>query len=150
MRISVPPLRDRIDDIPMLVDHFIRIIAPKLGVEPVPLSHHDIAELQAYSWPGNVRELKNLIERYLLLGKMPGDVLHDHAAVDHNQSDRYPLEWPMAEVERRHSLRVLDSVDGNKSEAARRLGISRKTLERKLNAWNKSSEGQDTAHAKQT
>ncbi len=142
--IHVPSLRERLDDLPLLIDHFINDIAPKLGVEPIPLTHRDVADLQSYHWPGNVRELKNLIERYLLLGKLPRDILratHDAAVPQKNdRGEGYPLNWSMAEVERRHTLRILENVGGNKSEAARRLGVSRKTLERKVAAWRLEKE----------
>ncbi len=143
--ISVPPLRDRLDDLPMLIDYFINDIAPKLGVDPVPLTHRDVADLQAYHWPGNVRELKNFIERYLLLGKLPRDILKESSdRAGSTPVEGYPLDWTMADVERRHVLRLLESVKGNKSEAARRLGVSRKTLERKVAAWNEQAKDGDT------
>ena len=95
--------------------------------------------MQAYPWPGNVRELKNVIERSLLLGKLPGDFFT--AAAGPGGDDEgvgLPLTWSVDQVEKHHILRVLESSAGNKSKAARSLGVSRKTLERKLKSWSES------------
>ncbi len=143
LAIMVPPLREHPDDIPALADHFSSLLAVDLGVAPIPFAHEDIAQMRAYSWPGNVRELKNVIERSLLLGKLPGDFFTD-AAASVQPADRLdagqglPLSWSLAEVEKHHILRVLESNAGNKSRAARRLGVSRKTLERKLKRWSET------------
>lgn len=142
LTIKVPALRDRAEDIPMLAEHFAKTIAADLGVSPIPYTHQDMMQLQSYGWPGNVRELKNVIERSLLLGKLPNDCFRSQTHGEWSQSTMdisstgLPLNWTLAEVEKHHSLQVLNSVEGNKSEAARRLKISRKTLERKLNTWN--------------
>jgi two-component system NtrC family response regulator len=143
LAIMVPPLREHADDVPALADHFSSMLASELGVPPIPFAHQDIAQMQAYSWPGNVRELKNVIERSLLLGKLPGDFFADAAAstqagarADFGQG--LPLSWSLEEVEKHHMLRVLESNAGNKSRSARSLGVSRKTLERKLKSWSGS------------
>jgi len=143
--LAVPPLRERPEDIPLLVEYFVQKIAPRLGVDPAPLSHHELRELQNYAWPGNVRELKNVIERYLLLGQLPGDLTGGAKPTDdpENLDTENPVDWSMAAVERKHILRVLDAADGNKSEAARRLGLSRKTLERKLASWRSTRSRSD-------
>lgn len=142
LTINVPTLRERVEDIPALVEHFTHGLSEELGVAPLVFDHQDIASLQNHAWPGNVRELRNLIERALLLGQLPLDDLEsDHqgpGAVDENRAAQsFPSSWTLSEVEKHHMLSVLDSVGGNKSEAARRLGVSRKTLERKLNAWSR-------------
>ena len=143
LAIMVPPLREHPDDIPALADHFSSLLAAELGVAPIPVAHEDIAQMQAYSWPGNVRELKNVIERSLLLGKLPGDFFTDAAASAH-AGDRVdavqglPMSWSLDEVEKHHILRVLEGNADNKSRAARSLGVSRKTLERKLKRWSET------------
>jgi len=144
--ITVPPVREHLEDVPALAEHFSRSLASELGVVPLPLSHADLVQLQSYSWPGNVRELKNVIERSLLLGKLPKDCFrqegsHTDSGAAGESSLEFPLDWPLAEVEKQHILRVLESVDGNKSEAARRLGVSRKTLERKTAEWARETQG---------
>ncbi|KAA3626681.1 MAG: sigma-54-dependent Fis family transcriptional regulator [Proteobacteria bacterium] len=138
LTITMPPLRERIEDIPELAFFFSERMAAELGVPALAFDHADIQQLQTYGWPGNVRELKNLIERCLLLGAHPSECWQERGNGDKQPVGRigYPSEWSLEEVEKRHILQVLESAGGNKSEAARRLGIGRKTLERKLHQWN--------------
>jgi len=141
LSITIPALRERVEDIPALAEHFSETMAVNLGLGPLPLSHDDIEQLQDYDWPGNVRELKNVIERSLLLGKLPSDCCRSAQAgsgeldAGAGAGPTYPTRWTLEQVEREHILAVLGDVGGNKSEAARRLGVSRKTLERKCQAW---------------
>jgi DNA-binding NtrC family response regulator len=143
LTINVPALRDRREDIPELAQHFSTTIAATIGEPPIPFDHQEIVRLQQYPWPGNVRELKNVIERSLLLGRLPSECCREGAegqAAAADQGDGgYPLNWRLEEVEKQHILRVLEAADGNKSEAARRLGVSRKTLERKLALWQQEA-----------
>jgi len=143
LAIMVPPLREHPDDIPALADHFSSLLASELGVAPIPFAHEDIAQMQTYAWPGNVRELKNVIERSLLLGKLPGDFFgvtraSAQALEGAAAGTGIPLSWSLDEVEKHHMLRVLESSAGNKSRAARSLRVSRKTLERKLKSWSET------------
>jgi two-component system NtrC family response regulator len=138
--ITVPPLRDRLDDLPLLATHFSKTLASGLGVASIPFTHEDFIKLQNYHWPGNVRELKNVIERSLLLGKLPEQCFPDTPATHttnctHTSSDAtqsISLDLPLAAVEKHYIVAMLAHCQGNKSEAARRLNISRKTLDRKL------------------
>ncbi|MGE0080470.1 MAG: sigma-54-dependent transcriptional regulator [Thiohalomonadaceae bacterium] len=133
VEIHMPPLREHTSDIPALIRHFSDTMAQQLGVPPVAVDEQVLRRLMAdYDWPGNVRELKNLVERSLILGEFRADCLSP-AAADNAPGDAGPLT--LEEVERRHILTVLESVAGNKTEAARRLGISRKTLDRRCMEW---------------
>jgi DNA-binding NtrC family response regulator len=134
LSIRLPPLRERGRDVELLAQHFINRLSSELSIKPIPLDKAEILRLQAYGWPGNVRELKNVIERALLLGIMPSQCLTATPVNGQRKADTDDLLL-LEEVEKRHILRVLDMEDSNKSAAARQLGISRKTLERKLNAW---------------
>ncbi len=134
LAIRMPALRERRDDIPLLVRYFLGKLSADLGIVAPGCDDAELQPLRDYHWPGNIRELKNVIERCLLLNKTPtqclalqGGSLPDPA----NAATDTSLET----VEKRHILRMLDAAAGNKSEAARQLGISRKTLERKLQAW---------------
>ncbi|MCK4864467.1 MAG: sigma-54-dependent Fis family transcriptional regulator [Gammaproteobacteria bacterium] len=135
--IRMPSLSERKEDIPLLARYFSETLSAQLGVEAIPFNHKDLIGLQSYSWPGNIRELKNIIERSLLLGKTPIDCIHKNSSSNNKTSGTdYPGNWSMQDVEKHHMQSVLKAVDGNKSEAARRLGVSRKTLERKFQTWN--------------
>ncbi|AYH41837.1 sigma-54 dependent transcriptional regulator [Azoarcus sp. DN11] len=130
--IEIPPLRERAEDIPDLMRHFMNLLTAQLGVAPLAITQTLLARLTAYGWPGNVRELRNFVERSLILDGFPVETL---AA----RSDTFSgVDLPLGEVEKRHILRMLDACGGNKSEAARRLGVSRKTLERKCAEWGES------------
>ncbi|MEN8740339.1 MAG: helix-turn-helix domain-containing protein, partial [Phaeobacter gallaeciensis] len=84
--------------------------------------------LLRHKWPGNIRELRNFIERSLIFGSFPLETLA-HPADGSGQIE------PLDQIERREILRALEAVDGNRSEAARRLGVSRKTIDRKCASW---------------
>ena len=96
-----------------------------------------LSSLQAKAWPGNVRELKNVLERCLLLNASVGQSISGTVPQARNNSidtrnDGIEL---LEDLEKMHILRILEQENGNKSAAARKLGISRKTLERKVQAW---------------
>jgi len=145
INIRVPPLRERKSDIYLLVHHFVRFYARQYekrvdGIEP------DAMEVLAkYHWPGNVRELKNYIERAIILSKNSKLCLEDFSkflpsgktAVEHFPGkppiirlfeDKYSLQ----QVEKELIQATLEQYDGNKSLTAQHLGISRKTLYKKL------------------
>ncbi len=130
VNILIPPLRQRREDILPLARHFSAQLASHLGLPAVPLDEDTVARLQTYDWPGNVRELKNLVERSLILGCFPLDAL-PASGVKEAAASAAALDA----VEKSHILEVLAACAGNKSEAARRLGVSRKTVERKLAQW---------------
>jgi DNA-binding NtrC family response regulator len=134
IRVAVPPLRERRDDISLLAAHFVKKLSAEIGVQPIDLGAEQFRELQAHDWPGNVRELRNVVERSLLLGRLPADSLPKRAVPDIMEPPDYPLDWTLEQVKCHHMARVLEDSGGNKSAAARRLDISRKTLERKLGA----------------
>jgi DNA-binding NtrC family response regulator len=130
MQIRLPPLKDREDDVYELAMLFMRKLSQQLGIPPVSIDDSVRAALNRYDWPGNVRELRNLIERTLILGAFPDDFGGLAAATPGDSTDS------LAEIERRHILGVLKESGGNRDEAARRLGISRKTIDRKCTMWN--------------
>ena len=136
MALHVPPLRERPEDIPALIRHFAGHLARQLQLSPLVPSRQEMDQLQRHPWPGNVRELKNLVERAMLLDCSPLECLAEaDPTVAAARGAGYADDLPLAAVERDHMLKVLAATGGNKSEAARRLGVSRKTLERKVKAW---------------
>ena len=140
--VTLPPLRERREDIPALLDYFVDQLAPRLGVAPLPRDSLTQARLARYDWPGNVRELRNYVERSLILGHFGDELFADlperegsvAPASTFGSADAADKEL-LAAVERRHILGVIDRCGGNKAEAARRLGVSRKTLDRKCAFW---------------
>lgn len=130
MQIHLPPLKEREGDTLELAGLFMAKLARQLGVPPVPIDHQTRQALAAYDWPGNVRELRNLIERTLILGRFP-----DEFGFSRNQQED-ARDMKLADIERRHILNVLASCSGLRDEAARLLGISRKTIDRKLASWD--------------
>ena len=131
-QVSLPPLRERHDDVPVLARHFMELLSGDIGVAPLALDATAVARLQEHDWPGNVRELKNFIERSLMLGELALEQLARESAATEQELAAYPLDWTLDEVKEHHMARVLRALGGNKSAAARRLGISRKTLERRV------------------
>lgn len=136
LSITLPPLRDRREDIPELVQHFSRKLAQELSLPAIPFSHDDLKAMQTYNWAGNIRELKNLIERCILLGKLPADYFREQDC-GNNSSSSF-AGWSLEEIEKHHILLALERHENNKSSAARELGVSRKTLDRKLASWKET------------
>jgi DNA-binding NtrC family response regulator len=138
MNLHIPPLRERAEDIAPLTAHFMRMLSGQLGVPALSVDTGLLAALSRYAWPGNARELRNVVERALILGEFSlaglGARLPADAKVKTEQ---------LQDVEKQHILRVLAAANGNKSEAARRLGLSRKTLDRKCVEWH--AQGGDLA-----
>jgi len=136
--ITAPPLRSRRDDVPLLVDHFLGIYCAKNGRPRLNVSSDALAKLLDYSWPGNVRELENVIERAAVL--CPSDVLGlgdlpdavTRASAPAPSSLVFEVGTPLAEVEQRMIRETLKRTEGDKSLAAQLLGISTRTIYRKL------------------
>ncbi|MBL0936756.1 MAG: sigma-54-dependent Fis family transcriptional regulator [Rhizobiaceae bacterium] len=133
MQIQLPPLTDRGEDVQELAVLFMRKLSQQLGMPPVPLDEEARAALARYEWPGNVRELRNVVERTLILGRFPLEQLGVQRAPKRAGEDEADS---LAELERRHILSVLRETGGDREETARRLGVSRKTIDRKCAAWN--------------
>jgi DNA-binding NtrC family response regulator len=129
LTLTIPPLRERPEDILPLAEHFNRQLAPRLGLPALEMLPEVAARLVGYGWPGNARELRNFIERALILGHFPVDASGDGGGAGKD------LPLTLAEVEQRHMLAVLRQCEGNKTRAAELLGVSRKTLERKCSEW---------------
>jgi DNA-binding NtrC family response regulator len=134
LRITMPPLRERPGDVRLLADHFFARHESH-GLRARTLSPEALRILEAYPWPGNVRELANTIERLMILSAhavIGVEDLPENLRSPRATSPKDDLTLTLDEVERRHIRRVLIAVGGNRSEAARRLGIDRVTLVRKL------------------
>ncbi len=136
--VEVPSLRTRSDDVPILAQHFVTRFAARFAKQVIGIHAVALARLIAYPWPGNVRELENSIERAVALTRFDHVTLDDlPERVRMFEPDlQVPVDTaiagivPLAEMNRRHVLRVLDLVNGNRSRAARLLGLDRRTLNR--------------------
>ena len=136
VEINLPPLRAHKEDIAELVEHFSATLAPQLGMAPIEISTDELHYLQQYDWPGNVRELRNLIERSLILGALNVSALYRMLPKQPELPPTPPAgPTDLETLEHRHILVVLESVQGDKTRAAKLLGVSRRTLERRCAEW---------------
>ncbi|HEY8669014.1 MAG TPA: sigma-54 dependent transcriptional regulator [Tepidisphaeraceae bacterium] len=141
--ITLPPLRDRPDDIPILVEHFLKDITTQKHTAPKKISPEVMRRFHQYRWPGNVRELRNTLESMMVLAE--GDILTENDLPDRiaegSMEIASPKEIPtgitMEELERLAITKALDQCRGNRTHAADRLGISVRTLQRKLRHYEK-------------
>jgi two-component system, NtrC family, response regulator AtoC len=150
--IEVPPLRERREDVRLLIEHFVALFCRELGRAPVRVHPDALAAMMAYDWPGNVRELKNVIERVVLL-EAEDEILAEHLPAEiHRRSppgatgpDPFPpgVVRKLADIEKlaiEHALRV---CAGNKTRAASLLDISRQTLRTKLKDYALGSDEEE-------
>jgi transcriptional regulator with GAF, ATPase, and Fis domain len=138
--INLPPLRDRRADIPLLARHFLEMYGERFGRPGLLLSREALAALMAHPFPGNVRELENIVQAAVALA--PGEVIGEQdlrLEQVAGEAQVSPTLVPLSDLESRHIERVLRSVDGNRQEAARILGIDRSTLYRKMRRLASSS-----------
>ena len=141
--IHVPPLRERREDIPALVEHFVRKIARECNRDVRGVSAGALEVLTRYDWPGNVRELENVLHRAVVLARspvihlqdVPLDVAMPETGSRLGEDTSPPLREAMEQFERQYILRVLEGTGWNVSRAARRLGVHRNTVLTKLSGW---------------
>jgi DNA-binding NtrC family response regulator len=148
--INLPPLRDRLDDLPVLVSHFIAKFARQMGIAPAGTAPDALSKLREYNWPGNVRELENIVERAMILAKgAPLAASHldfgKRATSSASQSGAVPaiaapplasastedgksLAERLLDSERKEIVAAVEKSRGNIASAARMLGINRSTL----------------------
>uniref|UniRef100_A0A832GMU6 Sigma-54-dependent Fis family transcriptional regulator n=1 Tax=Caldimicrobium thiodismutans TaxID=1653476 RepID=A0A832GMU6_9BACT len=155
VHLDLPPLRERKEDIPLLCNYFLKFYGEKYQKGPKRF-HPKVMDLFfKYSWPGNVRELKHLIERLVIFSKNSEITEKDlyFAGFDYVEEEKKDLTnydplreilpeegqiLPLEEIEKAYILRVLDQLKWNRSLAAKKLGIDRKTLRDKLKRWGKA------------
>ncbi len=134
-QVTLPALRERIKDIPSLALHFAIIFAGKTNKAIPVLQKEYIAALQQYDWPGNIRELKNVIERSVILENGNELTTATLPFTMQHPADHKTTSFELAEVEKQHIRKVLQHTAGNKTEAARLLGIGLTTLYRKIEEY---------------
>jgi two-component system, NtrC family, response regulator HydG len=149
--INVPPLRERPEDIPLLAEHFLRIYAAKNNRKLEGFTPEARSRLESYSWPGNVRQLENVIERAVVLvreGRIDADALPAEIAGVKRPPRDAILELvgvPLQEIEERLLDETLRITGGNKTQAAKLLGIDVRTVARKLERRDDGSEAPESS-----
>jgi len=151
--IHIPPLRERREDIPLLLDHFLKVYSQKAGKRFEPLSADIIEQLSLYPWPGNIRELQNVMERSVVLAKEPVLSLADFSGLpsihtllspfvleNAEPGSRRPLDSfrvlkSVKEIEKASLIEALENAQGNISKAAESMGLSRGTLYRRMKKY---------------
>ncbi len=142
--LAIPALRDRVGDIPLLVEHYLRHFCEEQGRNPIGISPRALDALGAHPWPGNVRELKNMIESLVIfhqgdeidLADLSSDLRGDSAIGGSGIVVAAVGEVrTMAEIERQAILETLERTGGKRAEAAELLGIGLRTLQRKLSEY---------------
>ncbi len=140
--LNVPPLRERKEDIPILAQHFLQQFVAQNSKKIKGFTPQAMEKLLKYNWPGNIRELMNAVERAVVLSRkeyLDAEelvlIMADNSVDVKTTQNRLLENLPLEEVEKRAVLDVVEASSGNKSEAARRLGITRKTLRKKLEKY---------------
>ena len=136
--LNVPPLRERSSDIALLINHFLDHFVASLGRGPLRVTDRAMDVLLGYPWPGNIRELRNVVERSMIMASdgvlraedLPVELQHGAPA-----SDDSTLPLSLRAIEKQHIARMLGHTGGNKTEAARLLGIGLTTLYRKIEEY---------------
>jgi len=147
--LALPPLKERAEDIPLLAQHFLKLFAERNAKAIFGFTPRAMQKLAAYAWPGNVRELMNAVERAVVLSR--SDTVDEDELVfpmadqclspDASRIAAPTTGLPLEAVEKQSILEAMKAAGGNKSEAARRLGITRKTLRKKLEKYESANEG---------
>ncbi|MFT3780617.1 MAG: sigma-54 dependent transcriptional regulator [Nibricoccus sp.] len=157
VRIAMPPLRDRVDDIPLLLAHFNKLFSEENGVQPLTIEPGAMRYLQAYPWPGNIRELRNFVENAVVLLRSGRLTEFELEPKFRGETPTFPLTVPaggapaaslsqpsvladgnsllVEDNEKRLLREALLKARGNRTRAAKLMGISRRTLHRKLTQW---------------
>jgi two-component system response regulator PilR (NtrC family) len=138
IELPMPPLRERIDDIPLLTQHFLTQMVDGTEKKKPRLSANALNKLQCYSFPGNIRELENIIERSVTL--LDGDLLEekdlnlptDEKDTTHDDSSTSLLDHKMEQIERDAIIKALESTRWNKTAAAKKLGMTLRSLRYRL------------------
>ena len=136
IKITLPPLKERKEDIPLLIQHFIKKFNATTGKNIKGITEEALTVLMGYSYPGNIRELENIIEHAFVLSRSDYiDVNHlPSEIIETDEKDRRIL--PLDEIEKNAIIKAITQFNGNKQKASEALGIDRTTLWRKLKKYN--------------
>lgn len=154
INLKLPTLRERHGDIPLLVAHFLSLYAKKSGKSEKKITHGSLELLEKYSWPGNIRQLENELQRSLVMAGNSGEITENELSPTvwsgvvqnigtENNGEEANLKDALSQLEKNMIEAALKKSGGNKSEAARKLGISRSNLIAKTEAFGLDGEGDE-------
>lgn len=148
VKITMPPLREREQDIELLTNHFVTEFKQRYQRDIKGFDHASMEKIKTCNWPGNIRELRNLVERSIALADSP--VLSiDQVLTTDDQGQSIDADSPTLEtLEKRYILHTLNKCNGNKEQTARQLGINKSTLWRKLQNWQSTEDDQNSVDGK--
>ena len=133
--LKLPPLRERKEDIPLLIEYFMKRISKKLNKKEIEIPKEYMEYLLDYSWPGNIRELENFIELIINTEHLPMDFFSKNIKHNGNATIETKENLSLEEVERIHIEKILNRTEGNISKSSEILGVSRNTLYRKIKEY---------------
>src|SRR5699024_9729688 len=137
--LRLPPLRERRDDIPLLIDYFMEKISKDLNKKQVKISTEKMEKIMKYEWPGNVRELENFVELIINVEAVPVNIGRDKKDIPLNINsleNKENKDMSLDTMEKNHIIKVLEFHSGNITQSAKTLGIARNTLYRKIEKYN--------------
>jgi two-component system, NtrC family, response regulator HydG len=138
VEVKVPPLRERLEDLPVLIEHFLGIYSKKYNTGPKRISPSTIKRLEKHPWHGNIRELQHSVERAVIMGESnilePWDFFLSNVE-DQNLSESGHVSTNLEETEKMLIRKVVDKHGGNISKAAKELGLTRASLYRRLEKY---------------
>jgi DNA-binding NtrC family response regulator len=143
VNISIPPLRDRIDDIPLLIEHFIKEAVNETGLKVTGIADSAVDILKTYKWPGNIRQLKNIIRTMVVLcdrdkldvQDIPTEIAKRPQLLSGSISNGNLAGVSLNELEKQAIIDTLNKTQGNREQAAKILGIGERTLYRKIREY---------------
>jgi DNA-binding NtrC family response regulator len=142
VEVTLPPLRERTEDIPLLAGHFLGVYSRKYGKKGLELTPSTLRDLQQYPWPGNIRELQHAVERAVILGENNQLTTADFLKVAQpgylNALSQAPQSFRVEEAEKHLITEAIRKYQGNLSKAAMELGFGRSTLYRKMEKYGLS------------
>ena len=142
VQITLPPLRERREDIPLLLNHYLKEFCAENSKQIEGVTPEALEGLMKYLWPGNIRELRNVMERMVVLSRGDKLTMRDLPAEIKDGSEALKTTGPlrgatsMQDAEKKMIMQALDDHKGNRTKAAEQLGISRRTLHRKLHEFD--------------
>ncbi|NOZ45539.1 MAG: sigma-54-dependent Fis family transcriptional regulator [Chlorobi bacterium] len=136
VELHLPPLRDRVDDIPILIEHFLKIYSHKYKKEGIKIEKSTITRLKKHSWPGNIRELQNAVERAIILSNSDKITIEDFLLNNAQAAFPYDNNLNISDMEKALVIRAIDKNNGNITRAAKDLGIKRNALYRRIEKYD--------------